>query len=43
MTNNEFITSLRQELAQTQNIRFKFAVQKLIFIISLIGISVRKF
>lgn len=39
MNENDFFTSLRKELNETQNIRFKFAIQKLIFIISLMGLS----
>ncbi len=39
MNENNFFSSLRKELNETQNIRFKFAIQKLIFIISLMGLS----
>lgn len=39
MDNNDFFPSLRQELINTQNLRFKFTFQKLIFIISLLGIG----
>ena len=37
--NNDFLLSLRQELINTQNLRFKFTFQKLIFIISLLGVG----
>lgn len=39
MNENDFFSSLRKELNETQNIRFKFAIQKLIFIIGLLGLS----
>ena len=39
MDKADFFTSLRQELIKTQEIRFKLSFQKLIFIISLLGIG----
>lgn len=39
METNGFFASLRQELTNTQDLRFKFAMQKLIFIISLFGLG----
>lgn len=39
MENNDFLNSLRQEIINTQNHRFKFAIQKLIFITGLLGVG----
>lgn len=39
MEPDQFIKSLREELMQTQNIRFRLSIQKLIFIIGLLGIG----
>jgi len=39
METNEFFKALRQELINTQDLRFKFAMQKLVYLISLFGLS----